>query len=159
MQSGAGTRLGHRLLPMAITGLALALFNPPQVHAQAQRLSTVSLDVQGYTVQAELADTETTRSYGLMHRQSLPPNHGMLFQFEAPSRPCFWMKNTPLPLSIAFISATGQIVNLADMQPNTEFPHCAAGAILYALEMPQGWFAERGIAAGHRIGGLPLPRH
>jgi uncharacterized membrane protein (UPF0127 family) len=85
---------------------------------------------------------------GLMHRQSLPPNHGMLFVFDRAEKQCFWMKNTPLPLTIAFIADDGQIVNFADMQPFSETPHCSLRPVRFALEMEQGWFARRGVLAG-----------
>ena len=94
-----------------------------------------------------------------MYRTSLAPNGGMLFVFEQPGEQCMWMKNTLLPLSVAFIDDDGSIVNIADMQPQTEDPHCAAKPVRYALEMTQGWFAERGIRAGSRLRGLDKIRH
>ncbi|MFA5520148.1 MAG: DUF192 domain-containing protein [Castellaniella sp.] len=136
-------------------GLVSTLLAPPAIHAQAQRLATAELSIGGHALLAELADTEALRSYGLMNRRYLPPDHGMLFVFQTPGRPCFWMKNTPLPLSIAFISPSGHIVNIEDMSPNTLDAHCAAGRIRYALEMNQGWFAQHGIRAGARVDGLP----
>jgi len=90
-----------------------------------------------------------------MHRQSLPGNGGMLFVFESPDLQCFWMRNTPLPLSIAFIADDGSIVNIADMAPQTDDAHCSARPVRYALEMSQGWFEAHGIQAGNRIDGLP----
>jgi hypothetical protein len=89
-----------------------------------------------------------------MHRTALAPNGGMLFVFDDDAVHCMWMKNTPLPLSVAFIDAAGAIVNIADMQPHTEVSHCAARPARFALEMAQGWFAERGIRAGTRLRGL-----
>lgn len=115
---------------------------------------TVRLSVDGHPLTAELARTPQARMRGLMHRRMLPPDHGMLFVFEAPQRVCMWMKDTPLPLSVAFLDARGVILNIADMQPLTLKPHCAAGEALYALEMAQGWFASRGVKPGSRVLGL-----
>ena len=108
----------------------------------------------GAALRAEVADRDETRSLGLMHRTSLPPNGGMLFVFDQSAVHCMWMKNTLLPLSVAFLDEAGAIVNIADMQPLDEATHCAARPARYALEMTQGWFAERGIRAGMRLRGL-----
>src|SRR5690606_29201319 len=105
--------------------MALALCMAPWLsHAQAMLLPTAQLKIGPHTVQAEIAATEASRSYGLMNRASLPANHGMLFVFDSVSMPCFWMKNTPLPLSIAFLDTNGRIVNIADMQPHSLDTHC-----------------------------------
>ena len=109
------------------------------------------------TLIAEVATTPDQRSTGLMHRFSLRPDHGMLFVFERPERLSFWMRNTFIPLSIAFIGADGRIVNIEDMAPQTETSHWSRGPALYALEMRRGWFAERGIRAGDAVAGLPAP--
>lgn len=122
--------------------------------AQQPPLRTVELGAGMHRIQAEVAASDPARMLGLMHRRSLPPNGGMLFVFEQTDRHCMWMKNTPLPLSVAFIDERGDIVNVADMQPHTEDAHCAARPARYALEMAQGWFAERGIRAGMRLRGL-----
>ncbi len=115
----------------------------------------ISLKIGAFEVQAEVAATADKRSRGLMFRESLPDNHGMLFVFEGPSKICMWMKNTPLPLTVAFIDAAGTILNLEDMRPHTEQPHCAAAEATYALEMERGWFSDRGLAAGRQVRGLP----
>ena len=122
--------------------------------AQQPPLPTVQLGAGMHLIRAEVADRDATRTVGLMHRTALAPNGGMLFVFEAPGPYCMWMKNTPLPLSVAFIDAAGAIVNIEDMAPHTEQSHCAASPVTYALEMRQGWFAERGIRAGLRLRGL-----
>lgn len=122
--------------------------------AQQPTLPVVELGVGMHRIRAEVADRDATRALGLMHRASLPPNGGMLFVFDEAGRHCMWMKNTPLPLSVAFIDADGAIVNIADMQPHTEQAHCAGRPVPYALEMAQGWFAQRGIRAGFRLRGL-----
>ncbi len=133
--------------------LALLLAAAPALAQQAAP-RTVELAAGMHLIRAELADSDATRSLGLMHRPSLAPNGGMLFVFGAPGMYCMWMKNTPLPLSVAFIDEAGAIVNIEDMQPHTERSHCAKRPVPYALEMRQGWFGERGIRAGERLRGL-----
>lgn len=133
--------------------LSLLLAAAPAL-AQQPVLRTVELGAGMHLIRAELADSDATRSLGLMQRTSLAPNGGMLFLFGAPGRYCMWMKNTLLPLSVAFIDETGAIVNIEDMRPRTEESHCAERAVPYALEMRQGWFRERGIRAGFRLRGL-----
>jgi len=107
-----------------------------------------------HVVKAELADDFTSRAQGLMQRKSLAPNSGMLFVFDEVSIHCMWMKNTPLPLSVAFADASGTIVSISDMEPHSEESHCAAQPALFALEMERGWFAKRGIKPGIRLRGL-----
>jgi uncharacterized membrane protein (UPF0127 family) len=122
--------------------------------ASAEDLPTVQLSIKAHRLVAETATTTATRTVGLMHRFSLKPDHGMLFVFDAPQPLAFWMKNTFVPLSIAFIGVDGKILNIEDMAPQTETTHPSQGLALYALEMKKGWFAERGIAAGERVDGL-----
>jgi hypothetical protein len=122
--------------------------------AQQPPLPMVQLGAGMHLIRAEVADRDASRAMGLMHRTTLAPNSGMLFVFEQTVVHCMWMKNTPLPLSVAFIDERGAIVNIADMQPHTEVSHCAARPARFALEMAQGWFAERGIRAGARLRGL-----
>ncbi len=125
--------------------------------AQVVQLPLIDLTVGSHAVTVEVAATNQSRSYGLMNRASLPADTGMLFVFQNPAQPCFWMKNTPLPLSIAFIDADGIIVNMADMQPYSHVSHCPHGPVLYALEMEQGWFKSKGIQPGARVTPLPQP--
>jgi uncharacterized membrane protein (UPF0127 family) len=105
-------------------------------------------------VSAEIAATEATRTTGLMNRFSLQPDHGMLFVFKQPQPLAFWMKNTYIPLSIAFIGADGRILNIEDMAPRTETTHPSRGPALYALEMKKGWFADHGVVPGDNVAGL-----
>ena len=121
--------------------------------AQAQ-LPVVQLSAGIYLIKAEVAADMSTRAQGLMFRQALPPNSGMLFIFDAPAVQCMWMKNTLVPLSVAFMDERGVILNIEDMQPQTEDTHCARAPALLALEMGKGWFAQRGIKAGMKLGGL-----
>ena len=120
----------------------------------AGELATIQLSVKGHRAVAEVAATPETRTTGLMYRFSLKPDHGMLFVFGSPQPLAFWMKNTFVPLSIAFIDRDGKILNIEDMSPRTETTHFSDGLASYALEMKKGWFAERGIAAGDRVEGL-----
>jgi uncharacterized membrane protein (UPF0127 family) len=122
--------------------------------ARAESLPTIELKIGSSSLVAEIAATTPTRTMGLMNRFSLRPDHGMLFVFDSPQPQAFWMKNTYVPLSIAFIGADGRILNIEDMAPRTENTHPSRGAALYALEMKKGWFAEHGIGAGDRVEGL-----
>ena len=134
-----------------ILALLIAL---PAAAALAQSLPVTELRAGMHLIHAEVAADFSTRARGLMHRKGLAPNAGMLFVFDAPSEQCMWMKNTYIPLSVAFLDAEGAIINIADMQPHSEQTHCSARPALYALEMTRGWFAERGIKPGMKLGGL-----
>lgn len=122
--------------------------------AAAQDLPVVELRAGMHLIRAEVAADYSTRGRGLMFRKSLAPNGGMVFIFDTADIHCMWMKNTYIPLSVAFLDAQGTIINIVDMQPHSEQSHCAARPALYALEMPQGWFAERGVKPGAKLGGL-----
>lgn len=108
-----------------------------------------------HLIRAEVAADFASRSRGLMHRKALGPNAGMLFIFDEPAVHCMWMKNTLIPLSVAFVDEHGVIANIADMTPHSEQPHCASRPARYALEMNRGWFAAKGIKPGMRLGGIP----
>lgn len=147
------TRL-QLLLGAALLALA-SLLTP----AQAQTaLPTTQLTAGIHLITAEVAANDPQRARGLMFREKLAPNHGMLFVFDAKTVQCMWMRNTLIPLSVAFIDDDGSIVNIEDMQPKTETSHCAAKPVRYALEMELGWFAKRGLKSGARLGGLPAAR-
>lgn len=118
-----------------------------------QHLPTTQLSAGMYAIKAQVADTEFERETGLMYRPSMPDNEGMLFIFEHPSKQCFWMKNTLMPLSVAFIADDGSIVNIDEMKAQTTDPHCSTQAVRYVLEMNKRWFAKRGIKAGFKLGG------
>ncbi len=135
--------------------LAAALLAAGSAAAQPQPpLPTVQLTAGMHVVRAEVAADFGTRMQGLMFRESLGPNAGMLFVFDEATTHCMWMKNTLIPLSVAFVDERGQIVSISDMQPHSEQSHCAARPALYALEMTRGWFAQRGIKPGMKLGGL-----
>lgn len=139
----------RRLLAAAAFAVSAAL------PAAAAELPTVTLTIGSHKLVAEVVATVEQRATGLMNRFSLKPDHGMLFVFGRPAPQGFWMKNTYIPLSIAFIDADGRIVNIEDMRPQTEETHWSKGPALYALEMKKGWFAERGIGPGATVTGIP----
>ena len=145
-----------RYFALYIVGVAIA--SHAIAAPAAGGLPTVPLSINGHKVTAEVAATDEQRAKGLMHRFSLQPDHGMVFVFERAERQAFWMKNTFIPLSIAFIGADGRIINVDDMAPQDETTHWSKGPARYALEMRKGWFAERGIKAGDSVTGLPAPK-
>ena len=131
----------------------------PAVWAQGTpqlQLPRVTLTAGMHLIQAQVAATPEQRATGLMYRQEMPTQEGMLFVFEQPAVQCFWMKNTLLPLTAAFVADDGSIVNLADMKPQSLDSHCSTQPVRYVLEMNQGWFAKRGIRAGAKLGGTPF---
>ena len=137
-------------LRRVLGGLILAFIVTAPLHA------TTLLDLTAgfYRIEAEVAYTNAERMIGLMHRQKMAANHGMLFVFDQPARHCMWMKNTYLPLAVAFLDAQGRIVNVEEMQPQTENSHCASEPAKFALEMNSGWFRSRGLPAGTQLGGI-----
>ena len=142
------------LLRYAVPSL-LALAAWAQSSPQAD-LPRVTLSAGMHLIQAQVAQTPEQRAIGLMFRREMPTSEGMLFVFEQPAGQCFWMKNTLLPLTAAFIADDGRIVNLADMKPQSTDSHCSAKPVRYVLEMHQGWFARRGIQAGFKLSGPPF---
>lgn len=118
-------------------------------------LPSVQLNAGMYLIRAEVAADFPSRAQGLMYRKQMASNAGMLFIFEEPGAQCMWMKNTLIPLSVAFLDERGAIINIEDMAPQTEDSHCASRPARYALEMNRGWFAARGIKPGMRLGGIP----
>jgi uncharacterized membrane protein (UPF0127 family) len=134
--------------------IALSFLSTLNGHAE-ERFPVVPLTAGMHVIQAEVAATEPQRQQGLMFREKLGPNAGMVFLFGEPAQVCMWMKNTPLPLSVAFIDERGKILNIEEMQPQTLNSHCATGPATYALEMNKGWFAQKNIKPGTTIAGLP----
>ena len=135
---------------MAFAGSAAAQTEPQP------RLKTTTLTAGMHVIQAELARTPEQQQIGMMYRRSMGANEAMLFVEETAGVRCFWMRNTLIPLSIAFIADDGSVVNIADMQPQSDESHCSTKPVRYALEMNVGWFAKRGIRAGSRIRGGPF---
>jgi uncharacterized protein len=126
----------------------------PAFNGGQAELKRVQLRAGMHIISAEVADNMRTRGDGLMMRNKMAQNQGMLFVFERAEPHCFWMRNTLLPLSIAFIDDNGVIVNIADMKPQSDDSHCSKKPVRYALEMNQGWFASKGIKADSVIGGI-----
>lgn len=144
------------LLP-SLLSLCLVAASPAWAQEGAQlTLPRIKVSAGIYQVDVQVAQTAKQREIGLMYRTEMPQQEGMLFVFEQPSKLCFWMKNTVLPLTAAFIADDGTIVNLADMKPQTTDSHCAVRSVRYVLEMNQGWFAKRGMKAGTRLAGAPF---
>jgi uncharacterized protein len=146
------TRIKKRLailLLVALSGLAVA--------QSPQRLPQIPLQAGMHRVQAQVAQTDEQRAIGLMHVREMPQHEGMLFVFEEAGQQCFWMRNTLLPLSIAFLRDDGSIVNIAEMKAlDDKTNHCSAEPVRYALEMNAGWFAKRGLKAGSKLSGAPF---
>ncbi|KAG0162069.1 hypothetical protein DFQ30_004007, partial [Apophysomyces sp. BC1015] len=151
-------RLAAALLAGATLALSAcdALAQPlPATLKRPNQFPRAQLTIGMYVVDAAIAANPAEREQGLMFRKSLAPNEGMLFVFNENAVHCFWMKNTSLPLSIAFIRADGTITDLDEMQAETQNNHCPAHNGVYALEMSRGWFASKGIKPGMRVRGLP----
>ena len=143
--------------PFAALALSLALVTPAIAQDSPQlNLPRVKLSAGMHQIDAQVAQTPTQRQIGLMFRREMPQHEGMLFVFEQPAPQCFWMKNTILPLTAAFVADDGTIVNLADMKPQTEDSHCSAKPVRFVLEMNQGWFAKKNLKAGAKLAGPPF---
>jgi uncharacterized membrane protein (UPF0127 family) len=141
-----------KLFALAAALLACCAFaQEPQTN-----LPRVKIHAGMHIIDAQVAASPDQRMTGLMFRKEMPANEGMLFVFEQPSQQCFWMKNTLLPLSVAFVADDGTIVNIDEMQPQTLDSHCSTRPVRYVLEMNKGWFARKGIKAGARLAGDPF---
>ena len=146
-------------LPTLFLALVLALGTPPSQAQQAQlNLPRVKLSGGLHQIDAQVASTPEQRATGLMWRRDMPMHEGMLFVFEQPAVQCFWMMNTPSPLTAAFVADDGTIVNLAHMKPLSTESHCSARPVRFVLEMNQGWFEKKGLRAGARLTGEPFSR-
>jgi len=142
-------------------GFALAVTGLSEAKAQTgpqPRLPTINLQAGIHVIKTELALTPDQQATGMMFRREMGTSEGMLFVNDEPGVRCFWMRNTLVPLTIAFLADDGTIVNLADMEPQSERSHCSAQPVRYALEMNRGWFAKRGIKAGVRLSGKPFQK-
>jgi uncharacterized membrane protein (UPF0127 family) len=129
--------------------------------AQAQEspqtdLQRITLTAGIHQIDTQVAITPSQQAIGLMYRKELDQQEGMLFVFPSTGMQCFWMKNTQIPLTAAFLGDDGMILNLADMKPQTEDSHCPIKPVRYVLEMNKGWFAKRGIKPGMRLSGAPF---
>ena len=138
-----------------LSALLLITALPVRANSPQTDLPRIAMGAGIHRIDAQVAATPTQRQIGLMWRKEMPQNEGMLFIFEQPSVQCFWMMNTLLPLTAAFIADDGTIVNLVDMKPQTTDSHCSTKPVRYVLEMNQGWLGKKGLAAGARLTGLP----
>lgn len=138
-----------------IGALWLTLLACTLVQAQEgpQHLPTINIGARFYNIKVEVAQSPQEHQIGLMHRRTMPTNEGMLFIFERAEQQCFWMKNTLLPLAVAFIDDEGVIVNLDEMKPETLQSHCSSKPVRFVLEMNKGWFKKRDITAGTKLKG------
>lgn len=149
--------------PTMHTNFSASLFFPALLFAsagfaQAQQQgasSVIPLTAGVHLIKAEVAANEAQRQKGLMHRRKMGANEGMIFVFDNNTPVCMWMKDTLIPLSVAFIDASSRIVNIEDMEPQKLDSHCAKEPVTYALEMNKGWFRQKNIKPGMQIGGLP----
>jgi uncharacterized protein len=140
--------IGMVFLSTAIAGRAQ---EEPQMDLQR-----IKLGAGMHQIDVQLAMSPEQKQTGLMWRKEMPQHEGMLFVFDMPSKQCFWMKNTLLPLTAAFVADDGTIVNLVDMKPQTLDSHCSTKPVRYVLEMNKGWFAKKGIKAGAKLTGVPF---
>lgn len=153
-------------LVLSACALAAAQVMPAEAFAQAmpagakppEAFPHVKLTAGMFVIDAAVAANDADREQGLMYRTQLAPNEGMLFVFGENAVHCFWMKNTLIPLSIAFMRADGTITDIDEMQAETTNNHCPRNNGVYALEMSRGWFSAKGIKPGMKIGGLPAPQ-
>lgn len=137
-----------------LAGAALLASGMPALCAEPPA-PVAQLSAGMYRIHAEVADSPATLQKGLMFRTELPEQNGMLFLFPSRGTQCMWMRNTMIPLSVAFLRDDGTIVNIEDMAPQTEDSHCSSEPVRAALEMKAGWFDKRGIKPGMKIRGMP----
>lgn len=140
-------------------GLCMAATSLPSgawAQDRAQQLPTVMLGAGMHNIKAEVAQTPQEHEIGLMHRTGMGANEGMIFMFDRPGKQCFWMKNTLIPLSVAFVADDGTVVNVDEMKPQTLDPHCSTKPVRFVLEMNTGWFAKRAIKEGFKLTGAPF---
>jgi uncharacterized membrane protein (UPF0127 family) len=134
-----------------LAGFGLAHAQKPQTS-----LPRAALSIGMYRIDAQVATTSEQHATGLMFRTEMPQQEGMLFAFERPTQQCFWMKNTLIPLAVAFVADDGTIVNLDEMKAQTLNAHCSEKPVRYVLEMNTGWFAKKGLKAGNKLQGQPF---
>ncbi len=159
---GLSQRTSQRIT-QCIAALLLAFAGPALAQTATQdrpqlNLQRIPLSAGMHLIDAQVAQTPEQRQIGLMHRREMPATEGMLFVFEQPATQCFWMKNTLLPLTAAFVADDGRVVNLVDMKPQTTDSHCSTEPVRFVLEMNLGWFAKRGVKAGSHLSGPAFKR-
>jgi uncharacterized membrane protein (UPF0127 family) len=147
------TRQNRPTLSRLLATAALIFQVSAFAQGQPQNLPTVTLKSGMHNIVAQVARTPEQRSAGLMYRQQMPAHEGMVFIFDSPATQCFWMRNTLIPLSAAFLADDGSIVNIEDMAPLKDDSHCSRKPVRYVLEMNQGWFARLGLKTGDKLSG------
>ncbi|WP_052162814.1 DUF192 domain-containing protein [Aquabacterium sp. NJ1] len=152
-------RLSARATAAVAASLAVLGFTAPAsalAQDRAQHLPTVMLGAGMHNIKAEVAETPQEHEIGLMYRTAMGANEGMLFIFERAGQQCFWMKNTLIPLAVAFVADDGTVVNVDEMKPQTLDPHCSTKPVRFVLEMNTGWFTKRGFKEGSKLSGAPF---
>jgi uncharacterized protein len=153
----ATVRLAAAWVLASLMGVSLGSHAQADAEGEPQtKLQRIKIAAGMHQIDAQLALTPEQRQIGLMWRKTMPMHEGMLFIFEQPSQQCFWMKNTLMPLTAAFVADDGTIVNLQDMKPQTTEPHCSTKPVRYVLEMNKGWFAKKEVKAGSKLVGEPF---
>ena len=150
--------LARRALAVPLAWLLLAALPAWAQTGPQPRLPTINLSAGIHVIKTELAIQGEQQAIGMMFRKEMGTNDGMLFVNDEPGVRCFWMRNTLIPLTIAFIADDGTIVNLADMDAQSDKSHCSAKPVRFALEMNRGWFAKRGIKPGAKLQGQPFDK-
>jgi uncharacterized membrane protein (UPF0127 family) len=145
-----------RLVRLFFAGLSLAVCGMAQAQNPQTALPRTALSVGMYRIDAQVATTKEQHATGLMFRTEMPQQEGMLFVFEQATQQCFWMKNTLIPLSVAFVADDGTLVNLDEMKAQTLNAHCSEKPVRYVLEMNAGWFSKKGIKPGNKLQGQPF---
>jgi len=145
-----------RLVRLFFAGLSLAVCGMAQAQNPQTALPRTALSVGMYRIDAQVATTKEQHATGLMFRTEMPQQEGMLFVFEQATQQCFWMKNTLIPLSVAFVADDGTLVNLDEMKAQTLNAHCSEKPVRYVLEMNAGWFSKKGIKPGIKLQGQPF---
>jgi uncharacterized membrane protein (UPF0127 family) len=145
-----------RLVRLFFAGLAMAVCGMAQAQNPQTALPRTALSAGMYRIDAQVASTSEQHATGLMFRTEMPPQEGMLFVFQQPTQQCFWMKNTLIPLAVAFVADDGTIVNLDEMKEQTLNSHCSEKPVRYVLEMNAGWFSKKGLKAGSKLQGQPF---
>ncbi len=146
-------------LPAYLALASLIFFSASSFSQIIRKFPVIPLSAGIYIIKAEVASNDEDREQGLMFREKMAQNEGMIFYFDDPHSVCMWMKNTLLPLSVAFLDEDGKIINIEDMQPETTNPHCAKRPARYALEMNLDWFKNKNIKPGHAIDGMTAGAH
>ena len=142
--------------PITVLFMVLASTLAAAQDGPQPKLDTIDITAGMHVIKAEVAQTPGQQTIGMMFRKDMGANEGMLFANSDASPRCFWMRNTLIPLSIAFIDDDGTIVNIAEMQPQSDASHCSAKPVRFALEMRQGWFTKRGLKPGFKLRGAPF---